>query len=81
MVMIMNPNCEKHIHEQLRPCTVCNTDVCGKCDTYVNPITNRAISKEAWENYPRTVKLIGMEWPKISIVAHIACAKKNKMID
>lgn len=66
--------CEKHPEEMLKPCHYCKKDVCGICETYVNPVTDVAISKEVWEEYPKTVKLVDTEWPKEAWVSHLNCS-------
>lgn len=73
--------CKKHPEEQLRPCCVCGGPVCGICETYINPVTMIAISKEVWVRYPKEVRIIHppMEWPKEDKVAHLECAQKKGM--
>ncbi len=73
-------NCEKHPEEALHKCCVCSQEVCGICDTYINPVTNVAISKDVWLRNPHEVKLVGMEWPKEPFYAHLSCAHKKGLM-
>jgi len=69
----------KHAEEELHKCRICEQEVCGICDAYINPVTTFAITKEVWDEYPLTVKfLCGMLWPKEAWFAHLACIRKKE---
>lgn len=72
--------CEKHPEEELRPCLACKKPVCGVCDTYINILTEDAITKEVWEGYKICVKVTDYEWPEHPSVAHMDCARTRKWL-
>ena len=73
--------CDLHPGEQLKPCVVCGAQICGECETLVNPLTKNAIDRYTWTSYTTGIRLVGASWPAEPWVACLKCAKKGKFIE
>jgi len=60
---------------------VCGKQVCGECETLVNPLTKCAIDRYTWNGYITSVRLLGAVWPAEPWVACLKCAKKGKFME